>query len=141
MKMADLLGLNPNWVKKETSFSNPYAPVKKTRKTLTSAQRIYIWERPSTYGRKCNICGEKITKLSDLELDHIKADSKGGKRLALAHKECNRLKGSGSLSKIQKVLGIKSKKKRVKTTKKTLRRQNNNLLGITPMRLRPIKFG
>jgi hypothetical protein len=79
---------------------------RKKRKTLTPALRIYIWERPKEYGRKCSICGKRITKLSDLELDHTRAYSKGGKRLALAHKDCNRVKASGGLREIQKKLGI-----------------------------------
>ncbi|HIH19804.1 TPA: HNH endonuclease [Candidatus Micrarchaeota archaeon] len=87
-------------------------PSKKKRKTLTPAQRIFVWERPKLYGRKCSICHEKITKLSDLELDHTKAYSKGGTRLALSHKDCNRLKSSGSLGKIHRTLGIKSTKKK-----------------------------
>ncbi|MEK6950078.1 MAG: hypothetical protein AABX34_07700, partial [Nanoarchaeota archaeon] len=65
---------------------------KKKRKTLTPSQRIYIWEKPNIYGRTCSICHKRITKLSDLELDHTRAHSKGGVRLALSHKDCNRLK-------------------------------------------------
>jgi 5-methylcytosine-specific restriction endonuclease McrA len=99
------------------------APQKKKRKTLTSSQRIYIWERPNIYGRTCSICHRKITKLSDLELDHTKAHSKGGTRLALAHKDCNRLKSSGSLGKIQKTLGIKTKKRKTTRKKKTTKRK------------------
>lgn len=57
----------------------------KKRKTVTSPQRIYIWERPNIYGRNCSICHRRITKLSDLELDHTRAHIKGGKKLALAH--------------------------------------------------------
>jgi 5-methylcytosine-specific restriction endonuclease McrA len=98
------------------------APIKK-RKTLTSAQRIYIWERPNIYGRKCSICNRRITKLSELELDHKRAHIKGGKKLVLAHKDCNRLKSSGSLAKIQKTLGIKTKKKKI--VKKRLVKQIN----------------
>ena len=82
---------------------------KKKRKSLTATQRIYIWQRPKIYGRTCSICGLKITSFSDLELDHTKAFSKGGKKLALAHRICNRMKSSGSLKKIQKTLGIKKK--------------------------------
>lgn len=88
------------------------SPRNKKRKTLTPAQRIYIWERPNIYGRMCSICNKRITKLSNLELDHTRAHSKGGTKLALAHKDCNRAKSSGSLSKIQKLLGIKTKKRR-----------------------------
>jgi len=84
---------------------------RKKRTKITPKQRVYIWEHPKIYGRTCNICHQKITKLSDLELDHTKAFSKGGKKLALAHRDCNRMKASGSLRKIQKELGIKTKKR------------------------------
>lgn len=85
---------------------------KKKRITLTPAQRIHIWEDPRMYGRACSICHKKITRLSDLQLDHTKPYSKGGTKLNLAHSHCNRMKASGSLRKIQKVLGIKNKKQR-----------------------------
>ena len=54
------------------------------RVQLTAKQRMYIWEHPKMYGRTCSICHLKITKMSDLELDHTKPYSKGGKKLALA---------------------------------------------------------
>ena len=93
---------------------------KKKRVKLTPKERIYIWEHPKICGRTCTICHQRITKLSDLELDHTKPFSKGGKKLALAHRDCNRMKASGSLRKIQKTLGIKTKKKR--RTKKRKRK-------------------
>src|SRR3989344_6252913 len=95
--MSDLIGFN---------FGTT---TKKKRKSLTPAQRIYIWERPKKYGRRCSICHEDIDRLSNLELDHTRAHAKGGTRLALAHRDCNRHKSSGNLGKIQKQLGIKSK--------------------------------
>lgn len=100
---------------------------KKKRKTLTPARRIYIWERPKLYGRKCNICGQTIKTLSDLELDHTRAYSKGGTTLALAHRSCNRLKASGGLRQIQKQLGIKGKPKRRKPRARKRRRSGNSL--------------
>lgn len=93
---------------------------KKKRVKLTPKTRIFIWEHPKICGRTCTICHQRITKLSDLELDHTKPFSKGGKKLALAHRDCNRMKASGSLRKIQKTLGIKTKKKR--RTKKRKRK-------------------
>ncbi len=84
---------------------------KKKRVKFTPKQRIYVWEHPKICGRTCSICHRRITKLSDLELDHTKPFSKGGKKLALAHRDCNRMKASGSLRKIQTTLGIKTKKK------------------------------
>jgi 5-methylcytosine-specific restriction endonuclease McrA len=111
---------------------------KKKRKSLTPAQRIYIWERPNIYGRTCTICHRKITKLSDLELDHTRPYSKGGTKLALAHKDCNRLKSSGSLGKIQKTLGIKTTKR--KTAKKTTKRKSINPFGIQPIKMPKFRF-
>ncbi|MEK6760794.1 MAG: HNH endonuclease [Nanoarchaeota archaeon] len=96
--------------------------LKSKRKSLTHTERIFIWEHPKKYGRTCNICGDRITKISDLELDHTRAHSKGGTKLALAHKHCNRMKGSGSLGRIQKRLGIKTSKRKIKRKKKLVRR-------------------
>jgi len=84
---------------------------KKKRPKLTPRERIYIWERPKKYGRKCSICEERITKISDLELDHTKAYSKGGTKMRLAHRDCNRMKGSKGLKYVQKKLAIKPHKK------------------------------
>ncbi|MDP4039809.1 MAG: HNH endonuclease [Candidatus Pacearchaeota archaeon] len=78
------------------------------------------------YGRICSICHEKITKLSDLELDHTRAHSKGGTKLALAHKDCNRRKSSGSLRQMQKRLGIKSKTKKRKAIRKKPSNKGNS---------------
>ena len=97
---------------------------KKKRKSLTPAQRLFIWEHPKLYGRTCSICHQRITKQSDLELDHTIAHSKSGTKLALAHKDCNRIKGSGSLGKVQKRLGLKqTKKARVRTKTKSTKRR------------------
>lgn len=100
---------------------------KKKRKTLTPAQKNFVWEHPSIYGRTCHICHKRITKPSDLELDHRRAYSKGGTKLALAHKDCNRMKSSGSLSKIQKTLGLKTNKKIVK--KRQVKKKPSNPWG------------
>lgn len=94
---------------------------KKKRQTMTPAQRIYIWEHPKLYGRTCSICHHRITQMSDLEFDHTKAHSKGGKKVALAHKICNRMKVSGSLSQIQKRLGLKTTKKKKVSKRKRAR--------------------
>ena len=113
---------------------------RKKRKTLSPGDRIYIWERPKKYGRICSICHEKITKLSDLELDHTRAHSKGGVKLALAHKDCNRRKSSGSLREIQKRLGIKSKTKKKPTNKKKPIKKTSNLFKIKPIKMPKFKF-
>jgi len=43
-------------VKIKPMFSLSYDKPKKRRSKLTPAQRLYIWEHPNLYGRKCNIC-------------------------------------------------------------------------------------
>jgi hypothetical protein len=73
---------------------------------------LYVWEHSEKYGNTCNICGEEITKLSDLELDHTISLSKGGKKMALAHRDCNRMKGSKNLKYVQTKMGFKTPKTR-----------------------------
>ena len=101
---------------------------KKKRNKMTSKQREFIWEHPKMFGRTCSICNQRITKLSDLEFDHTKAFSKGGKKVALAHRDCNKMKGSGSLKKIQKVMGFKQKTRK-KHKKKSHRRKKSDTYG------------
>jgi len=79
----------------------------KKRKVLTPAVKLFIWENQS---HKCHICSKQIVKQSDAEFDHVKAFSKGGKKMKLSHRFCNRLKSNKSLKKIKKTLGIKQKK-------------------------------
>ena len=80
---------------------------KKKRVVLTSKERLYVWEHPKKYGRTCHICGDRITKMSELELDHIIPFSKGGTTMNLAHRDCNRMKGSKNLKHIQTKMGFK----------------------------------
>ena len=99
---------------------------RKKRVKLTPARRIFIWENPKLFGRVCSICHEKITKASDLELDHTKPFKSGRRKLSLAHKLCNRMKHSGSLDKIQRELGLKRTTKRHKKTKRRKKKLNKN---------------
>lgn len=117
-----------NLIKNETNLFGGSFATKKKRKTLTSGQRMYFWEHPKLCSKICSICHDRITKMSELELDHTKAYSKGGTKLAFAHKLCNRIKSSGSLKKAQKMLGIKVKKKKStskKSKKKRISREVN----------------
>ena len=91
---------------------------KKKRAKLTASERYYIWDRPKLYGRTCSICQERITKISELELDHTKPYKIGGKRLALAHRDCNRRKGSKSLRAVQIRLGIKPEPRKKRPRKR-----------------------
>lgn len=51
-----------------------------------------IWEN----GKRCAICGKKITSLDDLTVDHIIPLARGGRNVIencqLAHKKCNEAK-------------------------------------------------
>lgn len=115
-------------------------PKKKKRKTLTPAQRTFFWEHPKLCSKVCSICHEKITKASDMELDHTRAYSKGGTTLAFAHRDCNRIKASGSLGKAQKLLGIKTKSKTTVQKKKTTKQRTVNPWGIQPIKMPKLKF-
>jgi hypothetical protein len=77
----------------------------KKRKSLSSSKKIFLWENNP---HKCHICGKKIAKLSDVEFDHVKPFSKGGTKIKMAHRFCNRIKSNKSLKNIKKSLGIKS---------------------------------
>ena len=104
--------------------SSPKEKRKKKRKTLTASKRIYYWEHYPELSRKCNICHKRITRMSDLEMDHTRAHSKGGVTLAFAHRDCNRFKADKSLTRTQRMLGIKTKTRttKVKSTKRRSRR-------------------
>ena len=114
---------------------------KKKRVKLTPKERIYVWEHPKLYGRTCHICGHRITKLSDLELDHKHPYSKGGKKMNLAHRDCNRMKGSKSLKSVQKKMALKKTTKKKSTTKKKKKRKSpSNPFAIKPMKIPKFKF-
>ena len=106
---------------------------RKKRKTLTPAQRVYFWEHPKLCSKICNICHERITKISDLELDHTRAYSKGGTKLAFVHRGCNRIKASGSLGRAQRLLGVKTKKRENARKKRRAKRSSTNVWGIKPI--------
>lgn len=119
--------------KMQKAFFGGTGTAKKKRVKLTPSQRLYVWEHPKMYGRKCNICSGRISKQSDMELDHTHPYSKGGSKMNLAHKGCNRMKGSKSLKHVQKKMGFKkSTKKKTTTKKKTIKKRvkRNNPLGL-----------
>ena len=101
MKNYNPFGINkPN---KYNPFKLKGKKIKKVKK-LSSSQRVYLWE--TTKSHVCHICGRVIYMLSDAELDHIKAKSKGGKKVKWSHRTCNRLKSSKSLNRIKKELSL-----------------------------------
>jgi 5-methylcytosine-specific restriction endonuclease McrA len=78
------------------------------RNTLSLRRRLWLWENARSQGlsKTCNICHKRITRFDDMELDHVRAYASGGKKLAMVHRVCNRMKSSGGLKEIQKKLGI-----------------------------------
>lgn len=69
-------------------LSGIYPQRQRSRKTLTLTQRRWLWDNSRSQGlsRTCHICGRRITTFDDMELDHIRAASKGGRKLAMTHK-------------------------------------------------------
>lgn len=100
---------------------------KKGKRQITNAQKIWCWEK---YSHTCNICGKRVMKFSDAEFDHTRAHSKGGAsslvNVKITHRQCNRLKGTKTLSETKKMLGVKTKKTtKKKTTKKKSTRKKS----------------
>ncbi|HLG25008.1 MAG TPA: HNH endonuclease signature motif containing protein [Candidatus Nanoarchaeia archaeon] len=112
---------------------------KKKKIKLTPKERLYVWEHPKLYGRTCHICSQRITKMSELELDHKIPYSQGGKKMNLAHKDCNSMKGSKNLTYIQKKMAFKIEDKRqTKNKSKKKKLKYNNSFGWTMTK--PPKF-
>lgn len=81
----------------------------KERRMLTSAQEKLCWDNNPHI---CNLCGNQINRISDVEFDHSKAFAKGGKtnltNVKLSHRACNKQKGEKSLTEARKMLGYYS---------------------------------
>ena len=104
---------------------------KKKRVVLTPKQRLYVWEHPKLYGRTCNICHQRITKMSDMQLDHTHPYSKGGTKMNLAHRDCNSMKGSKSLRSVQtKMTFKKTPRTKNMVKKKKRKRDGGDIFGI-----------
>lgn len=117
---------------------NPFGtPSKKKKRTkLTASEREYIWEHPKLYGRTCSICHQRITKISELQLDHTRAHSKGGTKLRLAHALCNRMKGNKSLGYVQKRIGVKTAKRKATKKEQIKRSKQYDPFGLN---IKPVK--
>lgn len=89
------------------------------RKSISFTKKVKLWEMNKQH--LCHICKQKISSLTEAELDHIRAHAKGGTAVSWTHRACNRMKGKKSLSQIQKELGVKRvvKKRKKKATRKT----------------------
>ncbi len=81
---------------KDVSKKHP----KKKSKTLTLAQKLYIWE--TTKNHNCYMCKRWIYNLSDCEFDHVSR----GKKQAMMHHRCNSIKASKTLRRIKKEVMI-----------------------------------
>lgn len=108
-----------------SSFGLPEKKPIRKRQISYSLQKYY-WDNLS---HVCNICGKRVTKISDAEFDHTRAYSKGGasnlSNVRIVHRHCNRIKGKKSLSETKKLLGIKTKSKKRK--RKSSRKPANPL--------------
>jgi len=88
-------------------------PTKKDKKrSLTAAEKIWMWEHTS---HRCYICKDDVEKFSEAHFDHTKAHAKRGKTTpansGITHILCNQIKGKKSLKEIQKHLGTDLPKK------------------------------
>jgi len=89
---------------------------KKKRRSVSFNEKVRLWEL--NRGHICHICHGKIHSLTEAQVDHVRANSKGGDRVSWAHSSCNRMKGNKPLSVIHRRLGIKSKGSSKKKTPK-----------------------
>jgi 5-methylcytosine-specific restriction endonuclease McrA len=78
----------------------------------------YVWDHPEEYKRICYICDQPIKKIMDVEMDHIIPKSGGGKKMAMTHNHCNRVKSTMSYSEARELLKPKKVKKAKKTSNK-----------------------
>ena len=104
----------------------------KKRKNISITKKGFLWEKNKSH--ICHICRKKIYSITEAELDHIRAYSKGGQKVNWSHYSCNRLKGNKSLTQIQRELGIKVKTKKRKSTRK----KSKNNYWINPITGRKI---
>ena len=82
-------------------------PTTKKRRNVSTTEKTILWERNKSH--ICHVCHGKIHSLTEAQVDHVRANSKGGDRVSWAHSSCNRMKGNKPLSVIHRRLGIKKK--------------------------------
>ena len=111
----DLSGLGP--------FGVYGKKLAKKRKNISFTEKAILWEKDKRH--ICHVCKKKIHSMTEAQVDHVRANSKGGQRIAWTHASCNRLKGNKPSSAVQKRLGIYKPKKR--KGKKRSRRSANPL--------------
>jgi 5-methylcytosine-specific restriction endonuclease McrA len=108
-------------------FGSKKANTKK-RKNVSFTEKAILWEKNKRH--ICHICKREIHSMTEGQVDHIRANSKGGQRIAWAHASCNRIKGNKPLSQVQKRLGVYKPKARKKKKKA---RGNVNPFGLSPI--------
>jgi hypothetical protein len=97
------------------------------RRTATPSQKMLAWD---TLSHVCHICHKKIVRITDAELDHVRAYSKGGSTMKLSHRACNRSKSNKSLGSAQRHIGVRQTKR--KQTKRSHRRRERGIWGGFP---------
>ena len=128
---------NPFGIKPLTSYGSMYgSKPKKKRASYSASVKMRLWQNLS---HVCHICHKRITDFDAAELDHVRAYSKGGSNMRWAHRSCNRIKSSKSLSEARKTLGVKSTKRKVKRRKKHVKASNPYGLDLSAS-LRQPKF-
>ncbi|MFA5105466.1 MAG: hypothetical protein WC506_00750 [Candidatus Micrarchaeia archaeon] len=90
-------------------YGNIFMKPKKKRESLSPSVKLKLWE---TLPHTCHVCHKRIPSFDAAELDHVRAFSKGGKKMRWAHRSCNRLKSKKGLTAAQKMLGTYKPKKR-----------------------------
>ena len=88
---------------------------RKKPRTASATQKMLFWD---THSHVCHICHKTITRISEAELDHVRAYAKGGATMKLAHRACNRAKSSKSLTAAQKYMGVRQTRKKAKKRRK-----------------------
>lgn len=103
----------------------------KERRGLTPAQEKLCWDNNPHI---CNLCGNQINRISEVEFDHSKAFTKGGKtnlaNVKLSHPACNKQKGKKSLTEARKMLGYYSN-----IRKKKMKKINQQVISKSPNRI------
>ena len=97
-------------------------PAKKHSRTASASQKMLFWD---THSHVCHICHKVITRITDAELDHVRAYSKGGSTLKLSHRGCNRAKSNKSLEAARKYVGVRVRHTKKRKTGRKRRRSSN----------------
>lgn len=96
------------------------------KRTLSSGDKKMLWK---TRPHVCAVCHKRINDYFDVQFDHKRAYSKGGRttiaNTLILHRDCNQYKSTKTLTQIKKRLGTHRLKKRKKRSKRRTSRTNN----------------